>query len=986
MSDATVYVVTADIKAAVQGHEEDILDAIGINWRQRGTHIDCPYPDHGGRSDWRWDAKKLRAYCTCATKGDHIIEVLRRCEGLDFDAAKLRATDMIGRSDLIKTKGGKGQKTDAFSLLNPSTSNWDRDLPRAYLAHRLGIEVGQVLMPVTKAAGWRALAYFDPPAKGSTKPILVGEFPCVVFGTVAADGTTHAHRIYTAPGGAGKADLGQNAAGYERDPKKSAKTAEGTSSTAGRSVIWGDPQTVERIVVAEGIETAAAVAHAFRQEIEAGKVAVAAAIAAGGVAAFQIYPTTKRVTVAADRDEAVKPSKPAASRTGEKMAREFGMRNHERVGIDIAMPGRSGASTDWLDIMLSDGADAVRAGIEGAVKFVPTRSELDERAQRAGRQAELQEVAATYPLPHLHSKKLMYSHACGRIWVHKVVMVGKGEDKVEIEVPICTPFGMPARLRYLDQSDTYGLRIMVQDMGGTPRPIDVDRGDFAKMGAAEARAMLFAAGLRVEDDGEKVAVECLKAADPADEILLVKRPGWHEIEGIEDPIFVCPDGDILGLPEGRHFELSVASRLSASVSRGGTLQGWKDAVASAAAVRGCEHWTIGIIAGFAGPIISLTGLDTCGMNFSGLSSSGKTTGQRLAVSPWSKAVTNKDSLFQSAKATVNSMEQMAARANGTVLVLDELAHVSGKEVGKAIYMIAGNVGKKRMTAGAAVRDSYVWSTFALLSAETSLEAKVTSDGGEWTAGMAVRFADVDVTGVNRLVDAATLAKINSISDHYGHAGPAFIQALIKAGTHRSPDDLRAGINELARRLVGKGSDGGAPDSALLRAAHPFAVLLMAGLLAKEYGLLPATTDVGGAVKWAWGRFQGSSDAEALDPAAQAMANLRTWIAERWTTSIHGIHAELRPTRDALGWFDDDAVYLTPHRLIEAAGGVLKEAEIAKALDAARGIAKRKSEKHTFVEWVPKIGKLKVYALSRTHFGHEAQSEKQGLKTYMGGRP
>ena len=46
----------------------------------------------------------------------------------------------------------------------------------------------------------------------------------------------------------------------------------------------GDPSRAPHIVLAEGIETAAAVAPAFTAEIQAGEIAVAAAISATGIA------------------------------------------------------------------------------------------------------------------------------------------------------------------------------------------------------------------------------------------------------------------------------------------------------------------------------------------------------------------------------------------------------------------------------------------------------------------------------------------------------------------------------------------------------------------------------------------------------------------------------------------------------------------------------------------------------------------------------
>jgi hypothetical protein len=205
----------------------------------------------------------------------------------------------------------------------------DESLPIRYLAHRLGVPADAVPVPRTPTAGLKALGYYDPPAPGSSaKPTLVGEFPCAVFGTVAADGRTHAHRIYLAPGGAGKADLGTGPDGRPRDPKKSAKII-GEDNTAGRSVLWGDPERAPHIIVTEGIETAAAVALAMGGEIAAGELVVAAAISATGVEAFQPYPATRHVTVAADRDEASKPDGKPGSRRGERAAREFGLRHYE---------------------------------------------------------------------------------------------------------------------------------------------------------------------------------------------------------------------------------------------------------------------------------------------------------------------------------------------------------------------------------------------------------------------------------------------------------------------------------------------------------------------------------------------------------------------------------------------------------------------------------------------------------------------------------
>ena len=986
MAEAETYVVTRDIKAAVQGRETEVLDALNIDWRRctKSNHIRCPYPEHGSNGEnWRWDARKAKAFCTCQTgHADSILDVVMKCDGLEIEGAKVRAAEAIGRSDLIKTKGsGKGgQRMDATSLLNPPAGSANAGLPAAYLAHRLGIAPGYLLMPSTAAVGWSALTYWEAPARPGGKPVDVGQFPAVAFATVAADGGLHCHRIYVAPGGVGKAVLGDSPSGKPRDPKKSAKAPVDGASTAGRSVIWGHAGKASHVIVTEGIETGAAVAHAFRCEVEAGEIAVAAAISAGGVAAWQPWPATRRVTIAADRDDAPKEGKPLPSKAGEKAAREFGMRRHDdgsAVEVCIALPGVGGTATDWLDVLRAGDVEIVRAGIGAAKPFVPTSTELRDRAERAGREAEIARIAALYPVPALNGRTLFYDHTdAGRVWLFKEYTKGPGENAVVLRAPVASPFAITARLRILDDAGAYGLRLLLEDMDGRPRAVDIERRALATMGGTEARGLFLEAGVRFEEDGELIAVAALKAAHPERETSIMRHPGWHDLDGIR--IYITPGGEVIGLPDGQSIELAAGTVLPPSVARAGSLDGWKAAAAAAMTALNCPHFALGMAAGFAGVLVDLCGLDSCGINLSGQTSAGKTTSQRLAASAWSVPDSTRPGLFQVAKTTVNGFESLAARANGTVFCLDELAHLSGREVAKVVYTLASGIGKIRMTTAAVARDPHRWKTFAILSSETSLEAKITADGENWTGGQAVRIADVDVSGINRLLDQATLDKIASVSKHYGHAGPAFVQALVEGGHHERAAEIKERILVGARTIAGPGA-----DAAMIRAALPLAIISAAGGLAQAFGLLPAGPTLNQSVRWAWAGFKASSDAIALDPAEQAIGNIRTWVAERWRTSLHGIHAEEKPSRDAMGWWDDNAVYLTPERLKEAAGGTLKEELIASALNDAGMIHKTKGGRHLYVSWVPSCGRMKAYALSRDHFGRG--QDEGSIRTVAGGR-
>jgi len=964
----TVYVRTKEIEEAVSGNEAAVLSYLGINYASsRRDHIDCPYPSHGGKRDWRFDFKKGKAHCTCSTSHS-IFEVVGRHQGIEFEEAKVKVADIIGRHDLKQSKGSNRLLATISlpqALLSPPIDRRDDRLVSAYLAHRLNVSVPELLMPSTGSAGWKEYPYYE------AGPKKLGEYPCAMFEMTDAAGGSHVHRIYTAQGGAGKADLGRDSSGAARPAKKLAKAPAGTM-VSGMAVIWGNPNLAARLILAEGIETGAAVAMAFRSEIAGGRTYVAAAITAGGMENFRPWPATTTVIVAADRDESAKDGRKPSLR-GEEAALEFCKRNAatESLELHIALPGIRGESTDWLDAFLANGAAAVMRDILAAAPF---NRQVDAILQTATTQVpnEIRAVSKKYPLPEVQSPRLSYEPTpAGEIWVHKHV-VSKGVFET---VSVCTPLSAVARLRRLDSNDAYGLRVNIMDMDGTSRSIDIDRGALAELGGSRIKARLFDCGLRTEADGDSIALQILKSCKPEQEIAIVNRPGWRAATLDNGLIFVCPNGSVLGLEDANSVELAQAVRISQKNASAGTLDGWKAVIATAVGVAGCEHWQLGLLCAFAGPLIALCGLDSCGINFSGRTSAGKTTAQRIAVSAWSRAASHEsDSLLKSARTTANAVERIAESASSTVLALDELSHLDSKQLRSLIYMLAGGSGKHRMNSDSEARKPISWSTFALLSAENSIFEQVTKDGGQFSPGMAVRFLDIDVTGVNRNVPSDVMRAIETgLDSHFGWGGEAFVAGVIERGIHRDPGTLRAGIMEIASAIAGPDA-----DSSLRRAAVPFAILQMAGEIAQACELIPGSMSVANVIAWGLERFKSSQERATLDPATFAIDQLRTWVAERWDTSIRATNCELNH-RDSVGWYDKDAVYITKSRLSEAAGGGLKEIEVARHLDNLGFIAKRKDSDHRFVAYVPSVGKVPAYALRRGEFGRERSGTNSYLK-------
>jgi len=344
-----------NIKTAVKGREMDVLKSLGIE-PGNGKHINCPYPSHGGKDDWRWDKNKNRAYCTCIRGGHSIFDVVMSVRDIDFRESLGVVAGILGIDD---DRPAKFPSAKAKSLMRPPSNLSRSDLAKNYLASRLECDP---LMPSTKIVGWTSFPYFE---AGNDKPVHVGDWSIAAFETVSADGRTHAHRIYLDEDGRGKANLGKG-----RDPKKSATKASPDDNVSGCSVLWGDPTTAPICIICEGIETGAAIAVSVQESIGKGMVSVAAALSTSGIIGFIPWPATERLIIAADRDED-KPKDKKGYQAGEKAARSLCIKYYEKLDMEISLPGDKGETVDFLDMMLSDGVEAVRDRLNDGYDFEP---------------------------------------------------------------------------------------------------------------------------------------------------------------------------------------------------------------------------------------------------------------------------------------------------------------------------------------------------------------------------------------------------------------------------------------------------------------------------------------------------------------------------------------------------------------------------------------------------------------------------------------
>jgi hypothetical protein len=101
--------------------------------------------------------------------------------------------------------------------------------------------------------------------------------------------------------------------------------------------------------------------------------------------------------------------------------------------------------------------------------------------------------------------------------------------------------------------------------------------------------------------------------------------------------------------------------------------------------------------------------------------------------------------------------------------------------------------------------------------------------------------------------------------------------------------------------------------------------------------------------------------------------LRRYIAEHRDVTIKKTRLgpfESRNNRDAVGWYDDRAVYIPVDRIADAAGGALSERAIGRMLERRKLLAGHGEDRLT-VRYVPKIGHVECYALKLAEFSPTA---------------
>lgn len=312
------YVRTDDARRMVQGREAEIVRALGVPWDGRSDHIHCPYRNHEDRHpSWRL-MDDGHAVCTCRHGRPHsVFDVIMEMEGSDFDAAKMRAAEIVGALAARAKPNGKANGHDR--KLQSVDQKTAREV--AYIKQHCLPAYGTLVETYLRSRGLELPAdcadiQFHPDLTDYGGKIGRPAMIAVIRDPVTGQETGGIWRTYLQDDGCGKAaDM------------RSAKM--GLGPVAGGAVMLMPMGADGTLGVAEGQETALAAAMIFGVPVWAG-------LFAGNMRKLAFPRGLKKLFIFADRGE-----------VGQSAAEDLGRRAID-AGIETEI---------YLPHGLKDGAD-----------------------------------------------------------------------------------------------------------------------------------------------------------------------------------------------------------------------------------------------------------------------------------------------------------------------------------------------------------------------------------------------------------------------------------------------------------------------------------------------------------------------------------------------------------------------------------------------------------------------------------------------------
>ena len=243
---------------------------------------------------------------------------------------------------------------------------------------------------------------------------------------------------------------------------------------------------------------------------------------------------------------------------------------------------------------------------------------------------------------------------------------------------------------------------------------------------------------------------------------------------------------------------------------------------------------LGILGSLAAPLLEILELDNFFIDYSGETSSGKTTALRIAASVWGPPTHQKYSLVRSWNATAIGLERTAAMLSGLPLFIDESSEAKSQKekenLGKLIYQLGNGRGRTRGTKTLSTQQLRFWSTIIISSGEYPI-ATATQDAG--TRARVLALEDSPFGGITETTSVHVRRLNDIVTRNYGHAGPVFMEWVL-SHLHEVPQWQKR-HQELA---AGYATSADVPAGVSDRLGRHLALLDLAGELSARAFSLP----------------------------------------------------------------------------------------------------------------------------------------------------
>ena len=508
------------------------------------------------------------------------------------------------------------------------------------------------------------------------------------------------------------------------------------------------------------------------------------------------------------------------------------------------------------------------------------------------------------------------------------------------------------------------------------------------------------------DKGFRMAVEpalrghlryALNGVRTGARVSLADTPGWFAPPG-GGSVFALIDGEVVGTSTETVVLKAKPEAAAVKMASAGTLAGWQEAVAAKAV--GNPVAAFAICMAFAGPLLEPLGESSGGFHFHGRSKAGKTLVMKLGLSVWGS--TKKSGLLKDWRSTANALEGAAEECNDGFLTLDEIHQADAKEVVGAVYQLANESGKQRLTREAVSRRRRTWRCIVLSSGEidiATMAAKASSM--PLPAGAEVRIPSIPIDGLEMWPTlhgaSSPLALMQALQQavvtQHGTAIRAYLSALVDC-LARNDGYLEQAIEAL--RDVFYGALPPDADAQVKEVARRCALVALAGEIATGWQILPwqtgEATQAGKAVLGLWvnrrGGIGSTEESQHIRAVRAYLSEFGTsrfvaldWVQEagqagRWTER----HPD-RPIVSRSGWrrsTDDGDEYLLDRdgwaKL--CAQSSADPAEVAKTLAAAGHLAAGDGKNAAKRVRIPALGLVRCYVVRPSIFlSHEADQEE-----------